>query len=164
MGTEIVDTSSGDIAETLEGVAVIAQKENALLLVSEYDTPLAFRPPAQIDVYRTIDEAATQALHYEAGTFPTYLQYEGDIQMEVSALQENTPQRWHIYYAETKNLLHSRPTNTQRATWLPSERLQELAQHTRQYLHGHIPEEKWGTTPALAPEWWSIFKELGLIS
>lgn len=146
-------------------VGILVWQEDKLLLIERKKFPFGFAPPAgHLDGDLDYEIAVKRELEEEVGLKAAKLN------LIVGARKNNPCRRpggtwhyWKIYQATVSGDLKPSPDETKQAGWYTKESLRALAERTKNYLTGKIPEEEWQQSPGLEAVWREWFKELQII-
>jgi len=148
-----------------KSVGMIIKRGNDILLIERRRFPFGFAPPAgHVDNKGSFENAAKEEVEEEVGLTPR------SIELILEGKKENPCRReggtwhyWKIYQVEADGEIKRSEDETKQAGWFPVSQIESLAQRTKSYLAGEIPEDEWQLSPGLEPVWVEWFKELKII-
>lgn len=148
-----------------KSVGMIVYGGDDILLIERKKQPFGFAPPAgHIDGDRTFEESAIRELREEVGLTAI------NLKLLIKGRKENHCRRedgtwhyWEIYEVEATNEVERSKDETKQANWFSKDQITKLAERTREYLSGKIPENEWENNPGLEPVWLEWFEELKII-
>jgi len=139
---------------------------NHLLLIERKKFPFGFAPPAgHRDGRMNMLDTAKDELKEETGLVAVKMK------LIFYSRKENPCRRiggahhdWFVEEAlEFSGELNPSPDETKQVGWYSEEQLNDLAQRTKDYLAGNIPEDEWQKSPGLEPVWYELLQELDVI-
>lgn len=151
------------------GVIVRNQTGNYALL-ERRKFPVGIAPIAgHVDDHGSLEQTALDEAHEELGvslSLSDLIKTQIDDQrIDNACVRENgTFHKWTVYEATVSNqLLHPDQEETKGGDWYTPEIMQALADRTRAYERGEVPETDWEQSPGLEPVWVEHLTKLGHI-
>lgn len=146
-------------------VGIHVWRDDKLLLIERKKFPFGFAPPAgHVDDSSSFEVAAERELEEEVGLRVKSLRLIHEGKKDNPCRREGgTWHYWKIYNAEVEGEIQRSLEETKQAGWYSKDKIEELANRTKQYLAGKISEEKWQKSPGLEPVWYQWMKELKII-
>lgn len=143
-------------------VGVMVWREGKLLMIERKNFPFGFAPPAgHVDEHGSYEDAARKELQEEVGLLVRRLKLLIEGRKDNHCKREDgTWHFWKVYVATAEGELKRSEDETKQAGWFTKDDLQRLADRTRQYLDGQIPDEEWQAEPGLEPIWFDWLREL----
>ena len=144
---------------------LIRNNKGNLLLIERRKQPFGFAPPAgHVDDHGSFENAAEDEVKEEVGLIPKNLKFIAEGRKNNRCRREGGDWHyWKIYEVEISGDLKPSAEETKQAEWFSVLRLQELAERTKLYLNGQIPQDKWQANPGLEPVWFEWLSELKII-
>jgi len=149
---------------------IITGKDGALALLKRALFPVGIAPPAgHIDDHGSAEQAAIDEVSEEIGLRiaigdlkPTAVQNRRiDNQCR---REDGTYHMWSVYeVTRWEGDIRPDPEETKGAAWYSHEQVQALADRTRLYQAGKIPEAEWQAEPGFEPIWLDFLMELGYV-
>lgn len=154
-----------------KSVGVIVENEDgavALLKRARFPVGMAL-PSGHIDNHGSPEQTAVDEVNEELGLTITIGGLRRTI---IEGRLVNNPCRriggghheWWVYRtSDFEGELQPSPDEAQSAGWYDRAGLQELADRTRAYQTGNVPQEQWEANPGLEEVWLDFFTELGYV-
>ncbi|MDP3093751.1 MAG: NUDIX domain-containing protein [bacterium] len=137
-------------------------RNGKLLLIERKKPPFGFAPPAgHVDGSISFEEAAKRELQEEVGLRAKKLKliFEGRKQNPCRR-KGGAWHYWKVYNVEAEGQIKRSVYETKNIGWYSSKQIENLAEKTRRYLAGQIPEREWVKSPGLEVFWYRWRKEL----
>lgn len=116
------------------------------------------------DAHGSPEKAARAELQEETGLIAEQMKLIWHGRKENPCRRGSTWHDWYVYEAlEFSGDLKPSPDETKQAGWYSEEQLNALAQRTKDYLVGGVPENEWQQSPGLEPVWYELLQELLII-
>lgn len=148
---------------------IVRDPESRFALLERKKFPIGFAPPAgHIDEHGSPEQAAVDEVGEEVGIT---LSLDGLRKVIDSRRVNNRCRReggdhhvWTVYEASVDAQdMQPSEDETKGAKWYTQDEVQSLADRTRSYQAGQIPEEEWAAHPGLEEIWVDFLSELGHI-
>ena len=150
---------------------IIRNNQNEIALLKRARFPVGIAPPAgHIDDHGSAERTATDEAYEELGL--KIAQHALKI-TRIQDIKVNNPCRrmpgenYHYWWIFETDQYTGEPTPNQKEAksvdWYNQFSLQELADRTRAYQAGKIPQVEWETRPGLEEVWLNFFVELGYV-
>lgn len=144
---------------------MLVWRGNKILLIERKKTPFGFAAPAgHVDEDNSFEMAAKRELMEEVG-----LEIKG-MELLIEGQKDNPCRRtggnwhyWKVYKVDAIGEIIRSDDETKQANWFGNNQIEILAQKTKRYLAGDIPEIEWMRKPGLEPIWYEWFKEIKII-
>lgn len=146
-------------------VGIHVWQDDKLLLIERKKFPFGFAPPAgHVDGRSSFEAAAKEELEEEVSLQVKSLKLIFEGRKDNPCRREGgTWHYWKIYNAEVEGEIQRSLEETKQAGWYSKREIEELANRTKQYLSGKIPEDEWQKSPGLEPVWYQWMKELKIV-
>ena len=148
-----------------KSVGMIIRRNGKFLLLERRKPPFGFAPPAghlDGDVY---ENSAARETFEEVGLRTTKIKLITEGRKNNRCRREDGEWHyWKIYELETVGEILRSEDETKQAGWFDIDQIKEMAEKTKRYLLGIIPEEQWQQAPGLEPVWLEWFEELGILA
>lgn len=135
------------------------------MLIERKKPPFGFAAPAgHVDKDNSFEMAAKRELMEEVG-----LEIKG-MELLIEGQKDNPCRRtggnwhyWKVYKVNAIGEIKRSDDETKQANWFGNNQIEILAQKTKGYLAGDIPENEWMRKPGLEPIWYEWLKEIKII-
>ncbi|HSX32020.1 MAG TPA: NUDIX hydrolase [Candidatus Saccharimonadales bacterium] len=149
---------------------IISNSGGKIALIKRANFPIRFAPPAgHIDDHGSPEQAAIDEAEEEIGLViePSDLMATPITERRVNnkcKREGGDHHVWWVYEADQfLGDIEADPTETQGAEWYSKKQLQRLADRTKAYKAGKIPESEWEQNPGLEEIWVDFMRELEYI-
>ncbi len=150
---------------------VLTNQNGELALLTRGRFPIGIAPPAgHVDDHGSPEQAAVDEVSEELGVT---LALDGLKRTTIMGRRvDNVCRRtggdhhdWNVYEARVDADVALLPDaeETKGARWYSPSDVEALAERTRRYLVGAIPEDEWAANPGLEPVWVPFMQELGYV-
>ena len=148
-----------------KSVGMIIRNGEKILLIERGRPPYGFAPPAgHVDEKGSFENAAREETMEEVGLKVI------DLKQVAAGRKENRCRRdggtwhyWKIYEVTTSGEISRNLDETKQAGWYSTKQIKSLAEKTKKYLSGNIPEEEWQKSPGLELAWFDWLTQLKII-
>lgn len=151
---------------------IIVNPERSIALIERVFFPIGIAPPAgHVDEHGSRTQAAINEVFEEIGLSLDSTKLKevmNNRRVNNSCKRANGDYHiWSVYTynlsAEETNNLTGSPVETKQVFWCTVDKLQDLAQRTRDYQAKKINESDWQTNPGLEEVWLDFFVVLGYV-
>lgn len=144
---------------------MLVWRGDKILLIERKKPPFGFAAPAgHVDEDNSFEMAAKRELMEEVG-----LEIKG-MELLIEGQKDNPCRRtggnwhyWKVYKVNAIGEIIRSDDETKQANWFGNNQIEILAQKTKRYLAGDIPENEWMRKPGLEPIWYEWLKEIKII-
>lgn len=149
---------------------IIKDKQGRYALMKRAKFPIGIAPSAgHIDDHGTPEQAAITEVEEELGLIiePADLQPTAIVRRRINnhcSRSNGDHHFWTVYAADKfSGDIRPDPTETKGAHWYTQDEIQALAERTRAFRAGNVPQADWEANPGLEEIWLDFLVELGYI-